>query len=459
MIGLFLKEEIPRGMSFAETVAAIKGQGGLVYLPHPFDRMHSIPEPATLHRHLADIDVFEVYNARLLFEAYNDEALRFARKYNLTMGAGSDAHVLPGLATGGLRMRAFDGPEEFMLSLRSGGGPEAAEVARLPPVTQVGRPGQGKSPLDENWNRAAVTSVSTDEIYEKYLKKAIAEINDLGHEIAAAGNGERVPVLGSGHPLADVMLLKYRPQPAEIQEGVAFYGRAGQAILKSLQRLNVDPMSVYGTNCLKFADESDDEARPFLVRELHIVQPKLVVVMGEDAFAFLNGLDFPLAGELEPDARRRCSDWTPTVQVLYVPDIDASLDEQPSKTKFWNAFKALGHGGPSCRPTRRSSVALGVYYVAGDSLPISGLVDAGRCSCAFLVIPAVFGLVYLALPLWRMPRLLQAGIVVAVLAVVFSLVGLDVLAELLQARRRSRSSAWWFLSLLRDVRLGRDRGA
>jgi len=126
VIGLFLKEEIPRGMSFSETVAAIKGQGGLVYLPHPFDRMHSIAEPSTLHRHLADIDVFEVYNARLLFEAYNDEALRFARKYNLTMGAGSDAHVPPGLATGGLRMRAFDGPEEFMLSLRS------AEILKRP---------------------------------------------------------------------------------------------------------------------------------------------------------------------------------------------------------------------------------------------------------------------------------------------------------------------------------------
>ena len=126
VIGLFLKEEIPRGMSFSDTVAAIKAQDGLVYLPHPFDRMHSIPEPSTLHRHLADIDVFEVYNARLLFEGYNDEALRFARKYNLTMGAGSDAHVPPGLATGGLRMRAFDGPEEFMLSLRS------AEILRRP---------------------------------------------------------------------------------------------------------------------------------------------------------------------------------------------------------------------------------------------------------------------------------------------------------------------------------------
>jgi predicted metal-dependent phosphoesterase TrpH/glycosyltransferase involved in cell wall biosynthesis len=126
VIGLFLKEEIPRGMSFSDTIAAIKAQDGLVYLPHPFDRMHSIPNPATIHRHLAEIDVFEVYNARLLFEAYNEEALRFARKYNLTMGAGSDAHVPQGLATGGLRMRSFDGPEEFLLSLRS------AEILRRP---------------------------------------------------------------------------------------------------------------------------------------------------------------------------------------------------------------------------------------------------------------------------------------------------------------------------------------
>ena len=126
VIGLFLSEEIPRGMSFKDTIAAIKAQGGLVYLPHPFDRLHSIPSSATLRRHLGDIDVFEVYNARLLFEGYNDEALRFARKYNLTMGAGSDAHVPQGLGTGGVRMRVFDGPEEFLLSLRS------AEILRRP---------------------------------------------------------------------------------------------------------------------------------------------------------------------------------------------------------------------------------------------------------------------------------------------------------------------------------------
>ena len=119
VIGLFLREEIPRGLSFADTVAAIREQEGVVYVPHPFDRMHSIPAPATLHRHLPEIDVLEVYNARLLFDAYNDEALRFARKYGLLHGAGSDAHVLQGVGTGALRMRRFDGPEEFLLSLRT----------------------------------------------------------------------------------------------------------------------------------------------------------------------------------------------------------------------------------------------------------------------------------------------------------------------------------------------------
>ena len=126
VIGLFLREEIQRGMSFSDTVAAIRAQGGIVYLPHPFDRLHSIPSAKTLKGHLEVLDVVEVYNARLLFEAYNDEALRFARKYGLTMGAGSDAHVLQGVGTGGVRMRAFDGPEEFLESLRS------AQVLRRP---------------------------------------------------------------------------------------------------------------------------------------------------------------------------------------------------------------------------------------------------------------------------------------------------------------------------------------
>jgi glycosyltransferase involved in cell wall biosynthesis len=126
VIGLFLQEEIPRGMTFADTIAAIREQGGLVYVPHPFDRMHAIPDPSTLHHHLAEIDVLEVYNARLLRDSFNDEALRFARKYRVLQGAGSDAHVLQGVGTGAVRMRRFDGPEEFLLSLRT------AEILRRP---------------------------------------------------------------------------------------------------------------------------------------------------------------------------------------------------------------------------------------------------------------------------------------------------------------------------------------
>jgi uracil-DNA glycosylase family 4 len=192
-------------------------------------------------------------------------------------------------------------------------------------------------------------TVATDEIYEKYLQKAITEINALGDEVAQAGAGSRVPVVGSGHPLADVFLLKYAPRASELQEGVAFYGRAGNALLKSLQRLRVDPLAVYGTNALKFADGDDDESRPFLLRELHIVQPKLVVAMGEPALGFLNSVAFPLAREVKP-TEGELQKFTPTIDALFTPDIDDSLDEQPEKTRFWNAFKLLGEWWASLPP-------------------------------------------------------------------------------------------------------------
>ena len=143
VIGLFLGEEIPRGMSFADTLEAIRDQGGLVYVPHPFDRLHAIPDPATLHRHLAEIDLLEVFNARLLLESFNDEALRFAQKYRLLQGAGSDAHVLQGVGTGAVCMRRFEGPEEFLLSLRT------AEVLRRPGM----RTGRSDPALDPNGYR------------------------------------------------------------------------------------------------------------------------------------------------------------------------------------------------------------------------------------------------------------------------------------------------------------------
>jgi uracil-DNA glycosylase family 4 len=185
-------------------------------------------------------------------------------------------------------------------------------------------------------------SVPTDEIYERYLKKAISEINELGDELASAGDELRIPVVGSGHPLADVMLLKYSPQPSEIQEGVAFFGRSGQAILKSLQRLHVDPLAVYGTNCLKFGTEDPADAADWLSREICIVQPKLVVVMGERTVAFVNELSFPLSDPIQRNDLGVLQRFTPTIQALATPDIDEALDEASAKTAFWNAFKALG---------------------------------------------------------------------------------------------------------------------
>jgi len=189
-------------------------------------------------------------------------------------------------------------------------------------------------------------AVPTDEIFERYLRKAIGEINQLGDELLALADETHVPVLGSGHPLGDVFLLKQAPQQAEIAEGVAFFGRAGNALLKSLQRLGVDPMTVYGTNCLKFGTERDPDelaqAAAWLLRELHIVQPKLIVAMGEPTVAFVNELGFPLADRLDPGREGELQRFTPTIAGLVTPDIDSALDEQDAKTRFWNAFKALG---------------------------------------------------------------------------------------------------------------------
>jgi uracil-DNA glycosylase len=189
--------------------------------------------------------------------------------------------------------------------------------------------------------RDSPVPVSSDDISERYLKKAIAEINELGHEIAQAAGSDRVPVLGSGHPLADIFLLKHQPQTAEVHEGVAFFGRAGQAILKSVQRLRIDPTAIYGTNCVKFEGVEDEDVHRWLGRELHVVQPKIVVVMGQDALTCLNAVSFPLSDELE-DKPAEMQRFTPTIDALVVPDIDASLDEAAAKRAFWESFKALG---------------------------------------------------------------------------------------------------------------------
>jgi predicted metal-dependent phosphoesterase TrpH len=118
VIGLFIEEKIPRGLSLEETVAEIKRQGGLVYVPHPFDRMHSVPDYEHLLTILDDVDAIEIFNPRVAIGAFNEEAVRFAAKYRIVAGAGSDSHVAQGLGSVRIRMRDFDGPAEFLQSLR-----------------------------------------------------------------------------------------------------------------------------------------------------------------------------------------------------------------------------------------------------------------------------------------------------------------------------------------------------
>jgi uracil-DNA glycosylase family 4 len=187
-----------------------------------------------------------------------------------------------------------------------------------------------------------------DEIREKYLERAIRELNSLAREIQACPHcprGQLAPVLGSGHPQADIFLIKHSARPAEVEEGVAFYGRTGNALMKSLKRLNIDPLAVYGTLCVKCPVLDPVMADPGCVarvaEELAIVSPKIVVVMGREALAVMNDLDLPLAREVR-EAPGEIQQLTPSIEALYVPNIDEALDEDSAKRAFWSAFRVLG---------------------------------------------------------------------------------------------------------------------
>jgi uracil-DNA glycosylase family 4 len=195
---------------------------------------------------------------------------------------------------------------------------------------------------------AAGIGGSPDQIQDAYLKRAIAEIGALNDEILGCercGAEGTLPVMSSGSPQAQIMLVKWSASLAERQEGVAFFGRAGTAILKSVQRLGIDPLDLYGTLCVKCRHEDPgavaDLSTAWLSRELQIVLPKLVVAMGPRALEALNRLDYPLSEPLrpEPGAVQR---FTPTIEAIFVPDIDESLDEQGAKRAFWAAFRAIG---------------------------------------------------------------------------------------------------------------------
>jgi uracil-DNA glycosylase family 4 len=207
---------------------------------------------------------------------------------------------------------------------------------------------QAKGTQRQTSNLSEPVPATDDEIREKYLERAIREMNSLTHEIHecdACPRGSVMPVIGSGHPQADIMMLKHAPQASEIEEGVAFYGRAGSALMKSLKRLSIDPLTVYGALCVKCpvvdTDDADPQCIARLLDEIAIVQPKIIVVMGEQALGVLNGIGVPLSETIanEPGKLQR---FTPSVAALVVPDIDASLDDDDAKRDFWAAFRQLG---------------------------------------------------------------------------------------------------------------------
>jgi len=196
-------------------------------------------------------------------------------------------------------------------------------------------------------NRRSVPATD-DEIREKYLERAIRELNAFARRLGECDHcprGQLMPVLGSGHPQADVFMVKYSARPSEVEEGVAFYGRTGNALMKSLKRLSIDPLAVYGTLCVKCPVADPALAGPacvsLLTEELAIVQPKIVVVMGPDALAVINELGIPLARPLIA-APGEVQQLTPTIEALFVPNIDDALDEEIAKREFWGAFRVLG---------------------------------------------------------------------------------------------------------------------
>ena len=206
---------------------------------------------------------------------------------------------------------------------------------------------QGQEP-DPSLSKEAPVPITDDEIREKYLERAIRELNTFSHDLRECDGcprGNLTPILGSGHPQADIMLIKYAPRHSEIEEGVAFYGRSGTALMKSLKRLDIDPLAVYGTLCIKCPvgdpSLSDPRCVARLVEEIEIVRPKILVLMGEETVGTVNDLGLPLAERIswDPGTIQRL---TPSRDVLVVPDIDASLDDDRDKRAFWTAFRELG---------------------------------------------------------------------------------------------------------------------
>lgn len=218
-------------------------------------------------------------------------------------------------------------------------------------------PTSGNDPASERPTAPGpLGDLTPSDISEAYLRRSIAEIEDLNRQILECRHcvpSVELPVLASGNPQADIFFVKWSASLAERQEGVAFFGRAGTAILKSLERLAIDPTTIYGTLAIKCSHIAESRAAricpPWLADEIAIVMPKLIVTMGARALEAVNGLDYPMAQELATDVGR-IQRWTPTTEALFVPDIDDSLDEQGAKRAFWSAFRAIGEWHASQPP-------------------------------------------------------------------------------------------------------------
>jgi len=214
-----------------------------------------------------------------------------------------------------------------------------------PPPQRAGRRPRALRPADPD-----TAPGPPDDIQDAYLKRAIAELGALNDEIGAHGarrGGASLPVLSSGSPQAEILLVKYAASHAERQEGVAFFGRSGTAVLKSVQRLGIDPLTLYGTLCVKL-DEVGFQPE-WLAREIQIVMPRLVVPMGPRAVEALDAIGHPGAQPLalRPGELQR---WTPATDAIVVPDIDESLDAQDAKREWWSAFRAVGEWHQSQPP-------------------------------------------------------------------------------------------------------------
>lgn len=200
------------------------------------------------------------------------------------------------------------------------------------------RRGKGKDPVAEQANQ----------IYARLEERAIAESNELNRRVAQCRlchRGDFIPTVGSGHPLADIVLVKYAPRYLEVSEGVAFFGRSGAAVLKSVEKLGLDPLIIYGTNLVKCAGVAEREGETncprYFLEELHITQPKLLVVMGPRVLEVLNrnlvAGQRPL--EWKPGELQEFSHFC---SALVTPDIDEALDDRRAKVAFWKAFRAIG---------------------------------------------------------------------------------------------------------------------